>query len=171
MSPPFLQFPDPRLRQPVKPVEKVDEAVRGEWQVMLAAMYAMPGVGLAGPQIGIMKRIAVLDCSDGHDTPVRLANPKILARSETLRAHEEGSPNVPGQFAKVMRAKAVTVKYLDDTGEEVTRVFEDLWSTSVQHQIDHLNGILFVDHLSPLKRRMILARHKKRLDRKAEKRV
>lgn len=161
MRKPFLMWPDKCLRSVAAPVDGIDDRIRGIWDDMLGSMYGMPGVGLAAPQIGVMERLAVLDCSDGHNEPIRLANPEILHSSARLNIHEEGSPNVPGHFAKVSRPRAVTVRYLDETGATVEKDFVQLWATSVQHQIDHLNGVMFFDHLSPLKRKMLLAKHAK----------
>ncbi len=158
---PFLMWPDKRLRTPVPPVEAVDDGVRAVWDEMLAAMYTMPGVGLAGPQIGEMRQLAVVDCSDDRSEPVRMANPRVLHASVKMRAHEEASPNLPGLSALVERPRAVTVAYLDEMGAEVERDFVNLWATSVQHQIDHLAGKLYVDRLKPVKRRMLLAKHEK----------
>ncbi len=158
---PFLIWPDKRLRTPAAPVDRVDDRVRGVWQDMLDSMYAMPGVGLGAPQIGVMDRLAVLDCSDTADQPLRLANPEILHASSRVNIHEEGSPNVPGQFAKVSRPRAVTVRFMNEDGEKEDRDFVGLWATSVQHQIDHLNGKMFFDHLTPLKRKMLLSKHAK----------
>jgi len=164
MTRPFLMVPDKRLRTVCAPVEAVDDGVRAVWDEMLSAMYAMPGVGLAGPQIGEMRRLAVVDCVG--DAPVRMANPEVLHASVKLRAHEEGSPNMPGLFATVERPRAITVRYLDEQGEVVERDFVGLWATSVQHQIDHLNGKLFIDHLSPVKHKMLLAKHAKNMKRR-----
>ena len=164
MTRPFLMVPDKRLRRVCVPVDAVDDGVRAVWDEMLSAMYAMPGVGLAGPQIGEMRRLAVVDCVG--DAPVRMANPEVLHASVKLRAHEEGSPNIPGLFATVERPRAVTVRYLDEHGDVVERDFVGLWATSVQHQIDHLNGKLFIDHLSPVKRKMLLAKHAKNMKRR-----
>lgn len=166
MTRPFLMVPDKRLRTVCAPVDKVDDGVRAVWEEMLAAMYAMPGVGLAGPQIGEMRRLAVVDCSDGRDSPVRMANPEVLHASVKMHAHEEGSPNLPGLFAKVTRPRAITARYLDENGQQIERDFVGLWATSVQHQIDHLNGKLFIDHLSPVKRKMLLAKHAKNMKRR-----
>ncbi|HIP24758.1 MAG TPA: peptide deformylase [Rhodobacteraceae bacterium] len=166
MTRPFLMAPDKRLRTVCPPVGAVDDHVRAVWDEMLAAMYAMPGVGLAGPQIGEMLRLAVVDCSDGRNEPVRMANPEVLHASAKLREHEEGSPNIPGLFAKVQRPRAITARYLDENGTVTERDFVGLWATSVQHQIDHLNGKLFVDHLSPVKRKMLLAKHAKNMKRR-----
>ena len=158
---PFLIWPDKRLRTPARPVDGVDARVHQIWTDMLDSMYAMPGVGLGAPQIGVMERLAVLDCSTEQNAPIRLANPVVLHASAKMNIHEEGSPNVPGLFAKVSRPRAVTVGYLDEDGAEQEREFVGLWATSVQHQIDHLDGRMFFDHLSPLKRKMLLAKHAK----------
>lgn len=155
---PFLGYPDKRLRTVCTPVGAITDAQHAVWDDMLEAMYAMPGVGLAANQIGTLQRLAVVDCSAAHDAPVRMANPEILHASVKLREHEEGSPNLPGVWAKIARPRAVTVRYLDALGETIERDFVGLWATSVQHQIDHLNGKLFFDHLSATKRKMLLAK-------------
>jgi len=147
-------------------VGAIDDTTRKIWNEMLAAMYAMPGVGLAAPQIGYMHRLAVVDCSAAHQEPVRMANPEILHASVKLREHEEASPNLPGLSAVIARPRAVTVRFLDENGELVERDFVHLWATSVQHQIDHLNGRLFIDHLKPVKRKMLIAKHLKYLKRR-----
>ena len=166
MARPFLIYPDKRLKTAAAPVEGVTNDLRALWDEMLEAMYAMPGVGLAAPQIGVLMRVAVLDCSDSRDRPVRLANPRILHASEKPREHEEASPNLPGLSAKVKRPRAVTVRFLNEDGEVEDRDFVGLWATSVQHQIDHLDGKLFIDRLSPVKRRMLIGRHLKSLRRR-----
>jgi len=166
MTRPYLMYPDKRLRTKCSPVEAIDAGVRKIWNEMLSAMYAMPGVGLAAPQIGEMRRLCVVDCADGRDAPVRMANPEILHASVKLRSHEEGSPNIPGLSAQIERPRAITARYLDEDGAMVEQDFVGLWATSVQHQIDHLNGKLFVDHLSPVKRKMLLAKHAKNMKRR-----
>jgi peptide deformylase len=154
----FIPYPDKRLRMTSTPIGSVGDAERAIWDDMLAAMYAMPGVGLAANQIGETVRLAVVDCSAAHDEPVRMANPEILHASVKLREHEEGSPNLPGVWAKIERPRAVTVRYLDAAGEVAEHDFVGLWATSAQHQIDHLNGKMFFDHLSSTKRKMLLAK-------------
>jgi peptide deformylase len=158
---PFLMWPDKRLRTPAEAVPAVNETVRMIWDDMVETMDAMPGVGLAAPQIGIMLRIAVVDASDRRGQAVRLANPEILHASAQKRTHEEGSPNLPGAWAAVERPRAVTVRFLNEASETEERDFVGLWATSVQHQIDHLNGLMYFDLLSPLKRRMLLQRSDK----------
>ncbi|MBB5515284.1 peptide deformylase [Rubricella aquisinus] len=161
MPRPFVMWPDARLRRIADPVEAVTDEVRAIWDEMLEAMYAMPGVGLAAPQLGINLRLAVVDCSAAQNAPIRLANPEILHASVKLRAHEEASPNLPGVSATIERPRAVTVRYLDETGAAVERDFVQLEATSVQHQIDHLNGQLFISHLGPVKRKMLVEKSRK----------
>lgn len=158
---PFLPYDDRRLHTPAAPVEAVTETVRMIWDDMIATMEAMPGVGLAAPQIGIMMRLAVVDASDKRGQAVRMANPEVLHASVQMRKHEEASPNLPGVSAIVERPRAVTVRFLNDQGEVEDRDFVGLWATSVQHQIDHLNGRTYVDHLSPLRRKMLVAKSQK----------
>jgi peptide deformylase len=155
---PFVHYPDKRLRTPAAPVAEVTETVRMIWDDMVETMDAMPGVGLAAPQIGIMLRLAVVDCSDRRGQAVRMANPEVLHASVQMRRHEEASPNLPGVSAVVERPRAVTVRFLNETGAVEDRDFVGLWATSVQHQIDHLNGRMFIDHMSPVRRRMLVAR-------------
>ncbi|WP_313137502.1 peptide deformylase [Paracoccus jeotgali] len=157
----FLPYSDRRLHQPAEPVEAVTETVRMIWDDMIDTMEAMPGVGLAAPQIGIMLRLAVVDASDKRGQAVRMANPEILHESVKLRDHDEASPNLPGVSARISRPRAVTVRFLNDRGEVEDRDFVGLWATSVQHQIDHLNGRVYVDHLSPLRRKMLVAKSAK----------
>ncbi|MEM7057887.1 MAG: peptide deformylase [Pseudomonadota bacterium] len=158
---PFVPYPHPCLEGVADPVSSVTSETLAIWDEMLGAMYAMPGVGLAAPQLGIGLRLAVLDCSDTQDQAVRLANPELIALAEEMRIGQEGSPNLPGLWEQVTRPAWAEVRYLDETGADVTRRFDDLWSASVQHQIDHLNGKLFFDHLSPLKRKRLLEKHRK----------
>ena len=153
---PILRWPDRRLRSPAAPVEEVTDAVRGIWQDMIDTMEAMPGVGLAAPQIGVMLRLAVVDASEERGQAIRMANPEILHASAQPRDHEEASPCLPGVSAKITRPRAVTVRFLNERGEVEERDLVHLWSTSVQHQIDHLNGRMYFDNLSGLKRQMLL---------------
>ncbi len=128
---------------------------------MIDTMEAMPGVGLAGNQIGVMQALAVVDGSPERGQAVRMANPELIAVSDDLRSHEEASPNLPGVSAKLKRPRVVTVRYLGEHGKIVEREFEGLWSTSVQHQIDHLAGKMFFDRLSKVKRDMLLRKAQK----------
>ncbi|MFN0116192.1 MAG: peptide deformylase [Paracoccaceae bacterium] len=158
---PFLMWPDKRLRIPAEPVAAITETVRMIWDDMVETMEAMPGLGLAAPQIGIMLRLAVVDASDKRGQAVRMANPEVLHASAQMRVHDEGSPNLPGVSASVERPRAVTVRFLNEAGEVEDRDFVGLWATSVQHQIDHLEGRMYFDRMSKLKRDMLLRRAQK----------
>lgn len=158
---PFLPYSDRRLHKPADPVTEISETVRMIWDDMVQTMDAMPGVGLAAPQIGIMLQLAVVDASDKRGQAVRMANPQVLHASVQIRKHEEASPNLPGVSAHVDRPRAVTVRFLNEAGEMEERDFVGLWATSVQHQIDHLAGKMYVDHLSPLRRKMLVAKSAK----------
>ncbi|MCF3973000.1 peptide deformylase [Paracoccus salsus] len=157
----FLPYADRRLHVAAEPVEAVTETVRMVWDDMVDTMEAMPGVGLAAPQIGIMLRLAVVDASERRGQAVRMANPSVLHASMQMRRHDEASPNLPGVSATVSRPRAVTVRFLNETGQIEDRDFVGLWATSVQHQIDHLDGRLYVDHLTPLRRRMLVRKSAK----------
>ncbi|MGB5869463.1 MAG: peptide deformylase [Albidovulum sp.] len=154
----FIPYPDKRLRSAAAPVAAVTETIQMIWDDMVETMDAMPGYGLAAPQIGIMLRLAVVDCSDKRGQAVRMANPEVLHASIQRRKHEEASPNLPGVSALIERPRAVTVRFLNEVGEVEERDFVSLWATSVQHQIDHLNGKMFIDHLSPLRKKMLVAK-------------
>lgn len=158
---PFIPWPDQRLRSVCEPVETVDDAVRAIWDDMLDSMYAMPGVGLAACQIGVMQRLAVVDASEAGNKPLRMANPEIIDASVKLREYTEASPNLPGVSAKIARPRGVTVTYLDENGVKQRKDLVGLWATSVQHQIDHLNGKMFFDNLSAVKRKMLVAKARK----------
>ena len=158
---PCLQWPDKRLYTPAAPVEAITDEVRAIWQDMVDTMEAMPGYGLGAPQIGVMLRLAVVDCSTERGQAVLMANPEVLHASVQPREHEEASPNLPGVSAVIRRPRAVTVRFLNAAGEIEERDFVNLWATSVQHQIDHLNGKMYFDHLGPVKRKMLLAKAEK----------
>ncbi|MEQ3624527.1 MAG: peptide deformylase [Celeribacter sp.] len=158
---PFVPFPDKRLRTPAAPVEAITDDIRAIWQDMIETMDAMPGVGLAAPQIGVMLRLAVVDASDARGQAVRMANPEILHASGQMRMHEEASPNLPGVWAPIERPRAVTVRFLNADGAVEERDFVHLWATSVQHQIDHLNGRMYFDRLGRVKREMLLKKARK----------
>lgn len=157
----FIPYADPRLHRATTPVAEITETVRMIWDDMIETMDAMPGVGLAAPQIGIMMALAVVDASSERGEAVRMANPQVLHASFKLREYEEASPNLPGVSAPVTRPRAVTVQFLNETGQIEERDFVGLWATSVQHQIDHLAGRVYVDHLTPLRRKMLIARSAK----------
>lgn len=158
---PFIPYADRRLHTPAQAVAEITDEIRAIWDDMIATMEAMPGVGLAAPQIGVMLRLAVVDASDQRGQAVRMANPQVLHASVKMRPHEEASPNLPGVSAVVERPRAVTVRFLNAEGAVEERDFVGLWATSVQHQIDHLDGKVYVDRLSPLKRRMLVAKSAK----------
>jgi len=159
---PFVPWPDKRLRTAAAPVDEITDAIRAIWADMIDTMEAMPGVGLAAPQIGVMLRLAVVDASETRGQAIVMANPEVLHASGQMRAHEEASPNLPGVWASISRPRAVTVRFLNRDGQMEDRDFVHLWATSVQHQIDHLNGKMYFDHLSKLKRDMLIKRATRR---------
>lgn len=156
-----ILWPDKRLRTRADLVEEITDEIRALWDDMIDTMEAMPGVGLAAPQIGVMLRLAVVDGSSTRGKAVRLANPEILHASVEMRSHEEASPNLPGVSARLERPRAVTVRFLDHRGIVERRDFVGIEATSVQHQIDHLNGKMYFDNLSKVKRDMLLRRARK----------
>jgi peptide deformylase len=158
---PLLPWPHPMLRTPAADVAAITDEVRAIWRDMVEAMDAMPGYGLAAVQIGVPLRLAVVDCSDTRGQAVLMANPEVLHASVQLREHDEASPNLPGVSAVIARPRAVTVRFLNADGQVEERDFVGLWATSVQHQIDHLAGKMYFDRLSPLKRKMLLAKAEK----------
>ena len=154
----IIWAPDPVLKAKCHPVEAVDGEVRRLMENMLETMYGAPGVGLAAPQVGVTRRVIVVDCarSDGDPNPLRMANPEILATSEIEATNEEGCLSLPGHYADVTRPAEARVRYLDENNEQQQIDIDGLLAICVQHEIDHLNGILFIDHLSALKRNMIV---------------
>ncbi|PVH28488.1 peptide deformylase [Pararhodobacter oceanensis] len=156
-----IPWPDKRLRTAAAEVDAITDEVRVVWDDMIDTMEAMPGVGMGAPQIGVMLRLAVVDASTARGQVVRMANPEVLHASVQPRSHEEASPNLPGVHAEISRPRAVTVRFMNEAGEVEERDFVGLWATSVQHQIDHLNGVMYFDHLSKTKRDMLLRRAKK----------
>jgi peptide deformylase len=158
---PILLWPDKRLRSPAAPVATITDEIRAIWTDMVDTMDAMPGVGLAGPQIGLMLRLAVVDVTNNRSRRILLANPQITAVSEEMRAHEEGSPCLPGVSARLERPRVVRVRFLNSDGVNMERDFSDLESTSVQHQIDHLEGRMYFDRLGRIKRDILLRRSRK----------
>ncbi|NIZ15606.1 peptide deformylase [Phaeobacter sp. HF9A] len=158
---PCLPWPDKRLRTKAQDVTEVTEDIRAIWNDMIDTMEAMPGVGLAATQIGVMLRLAVVDGSTERGRAVRLANPEILHASIELREHEEASPNLPGVSARIKRPRAVTVRFINEEGVVDRRDFVGIEATSVQHQIDHLNGKMYFDHLSRVKRDMLIKKAQK----------
>jgi len=161
---PILIHPDPRLKKVCDPVSGVDREVRALMDDMLQTMYDAPGIGLAAPQIGVMSRVLVMDCAKGEDEepePICMANPEITWASEEKREHEEGCLSIPDVFANVTRPAAVKVRFLDVDGAAQERAFDGIRATCVQHEIDHLNGRLFIDYLSSMRRQMITAKMRK----------
>ena len=156
-----LPWPNACLKTPAAEVTAITDEVRAIWADMVDTMEAMPGYGLAAVQIGIPLRLAVVDCSETRGQAVLMANPEVLHASVQLREHEEASPNLPGVSAVISRPRAVTVRFLNAAGEMEERDFVHLWATSAQHQIDHLAGKMYFDHLSPLKRKMLIAKAQK----------
>jgi peptide deformylase len=161
---PILIHPDPRLKTVAEAVSEVNgEAVRLA-DDMLETMYNAPGIGLAAPQIGVLQRLLVMDCvkEEGADPrPTVMFNPEIVASSDALNIYEEGCLSIPEQYAEVERPAEVTVRWIGRDGEEHQQDFDGLWATCVQHEIDHLNGRLFIDYLKPLKRQMITRKMQK----------
>ena len=160
----ILIHPDPRLKKMCTPVEAVDDAVRRLAEDMFETMYDAPGVGLAAPQVGINSRLLVMDCSDRETEelrPLALINPQITWVSEDEVIYEEGCLSIPEVFEDVWRPKSVTVSWTDLDGNPAEETFEGLWATCVQHEVDHLNGRLFIDYLSAVKRTMITSKMKK----------
>ena len=158
---PILRWPDKRLRTPAAPVGEITDEIRGIWADMVDTMDAMPGVGLAAPQIGVMLCLAVVDVTRDRSRRILLANPEIVEASTELRAHEEGSPCLPGVSARLERPRRVSVRFLNADGVVMRRDFEDLEATSVQHQIDHLAGRMYFENLGRVKRDMLLRKAKK----------
>ncbi|MBY0432016.1 MAG: peptide deformylase [Rhodospirillales bacterium] len=160
---PILTAPDPRLKQRCKPVEKVDDHIRKLMDDMLETMYAAPGIGLAAPQVGVSLNLLVIDISKEPEPPqpLLMCNPEIVWSSTDLRVYEEGCLSVPEQYADVTRPAKVRVRYIDHQNEIRELDADGLLATVVQHEMDHLKGILFVDHLSALKRNMLIKKAQK----------
>ena len=155
---PIITAPDPRLKIKAKPVKKVDGEIRRLMDDMLETMYAAPGIGLAAPQVGVAKRVLVVDIARENEAPqpLRIANPEILWHSEELATYNEGCLSLPEHYADVSRPARIKLRYLDHENEIREVELEGLLATCVQHEMDHLEGVLFVDHISPLKRNIIL---------------
>ncbi|GGD17163.1 peptide deformylase [Aquisalinus flavus] len=160
---PILTAPDPRLREVSKPVERVDDALRALMDDMLETMYDAPGIGLAAIQVGVPKRVIVMDLAgeDEAPQPRYFVNPEILNPSEDTKPYEEGCLSVPDYYDEVERPAQCTVKYLDYDGNEQILEAEGLLAVCIQHEMDHLEGVLFIDHLSRLKRERILKKLRK----------
>lgn len=156
----IITVPSPVLKQVAQPVARVDAAIQAQMDKMLQTMYDAPGIGLAANQVGLLNRVLVMDLSSREDeekpAPVFMANPQILWKSEEISVLKEGCLSIPQQYAEIERPAKVRVSYLDYNGKEAELEAEGLLSHCVQHEIDHLNGVLFIDYLSSLKRNMIL---------------
>ena len=159
----ILTLPDSVLRKQAKPVERVDDALRKLMEDMLATMYDAPGIGLAAPQIGVSRRLIVMDPAkeEAPRTPVIMVNPEIIQRSDEMRLHEEGCLSIPDFTAEIERPATTRVSFIDPRGERQEMALQGIWSTLVQHEIDHLNGVLFIDYLSRLKRDMVVRKFTK----------
>jgi len=155
---PCLPWPHQILRSVAADVAEITPDIRTIWADMVDTMEAMPGYGLAAVQIGVPLRLAVVDCSTRRGQAVLMANPVVLHASIHLRPQEEASPNLPGVSATIQRPRAVTVQFLNAQGVLEEREFVELWATSAQHQIDHLAGKMYFDHLSAVKRSMLIAK-------------
>ena len=158
MKRPILLHPDPRLKKLCTPVTDMTDDLRSLGDDMLATMYDAPGIGLAAPQVGVLERLIVLDCvkAEGEaPRPLIMFNPEIIASSEETNVYEEGCLSIPEHFADVTRPAEVQVRWIDRDGKEHTEEMGGLWATCVQHEIDHLDGKLFIDYLKPLRRQMI----------------
>ncbi|TKT74992.1 peptide deformylase [Aquamicrobium sp. LC103] len=170
---PLIILPDPLLRLVSKPVERVDDDLRGFADDMLETMYDAPGIGLAAIQVGEPLRMLVIDLSkeDEPNAPHVFINPEIVATGDGISVYEEGCLSIPDYYAEVERPDTVTVKYLDRDGKERVMEAEGLMATCLQHEIDHLNGVLFIDHISKLKRDMVVRKFKKLARDKAPSRM
>ena len=171
----ILTEPDPVLRQKSQPVDKVDDSVKKLMDDMVETMYDAPGIGLAAIQVGVAKRVIVMDVSRDRDkdkepkkNPMYFVNPEIIWKSEEKFTYEEGCLSVPSQFAEIDRSKQCHVKYLDYNGHSQELKAEGLLATCIQHEIDHLEGILFIDYLSKLKKDIIIKKLSKQKKENAE---
>ncbi len=160
---PILILPDPRLRKVADPVASIDDAIRALSADMLETMYDAPGIGLAATQIGVMKRVFVMDCTSPDDPPqpMTIINPEILWRSEDPETSEEGCLSIPEIYEEVTRPERVRMRWLGLDGAMHEEEFGERWAVCIQHELDHLDGKLFIDYLGPVKRRMIVAKMKK----------
>ena len=156
----IIYVPDPVLKQTAHPVDQINDDIRAQMDGMLQAMYDAPGIGLAANQVGLLNRVLVMDLSNRDDgeeaAPICMANPEIIHASEQKSVMQEGCLSIPGQLGDVERPAKVVVKYWDYDGKEAELEAEGLLSHCVQHEIDHLNGVLFIDYLSSLKRNMMI---------------
>ena len=155
---PILIHPDPRLKKVTDPVARITPEIEALAADMLATMYDAPGIGLAAPQVGVLSRIFVMDAQrdpQAEPQPMVLINPEITWESDEQNVYEEGCLSIPDQYAEVTRPAAVRVSWLGLDGKAHEQDFDGLWATCAQHEIDHLDGVLFIDHISAMRRQMI----------------
>jgi len=160
----ILIHPDPRLKKVCDPVSDITPELQRLADDMLETMYDAPGIGLAAPQVGVMQRLIVMDCikeEGAAPEPMVLINPAVTWSSDDVNVYEEGCLSIPEQFGEVERPAEVRVSWLDRDGKAQEREFDGLWATCVQHEIDHLNGKLFIDYLKPMRRQMITRKMQK----------
>ena len=160
----LVYHPDPRLKKLCAPISDITNDCCQLADDMLETMYAAPGIGLAAPQIGVLSRIIVMDCEKNDDAdpnPIIMFNPEIVAHSEETNVYEEGCLSIPEHYAEVTRPKEVEVAWIDRNGAIQKRGFDGLWATCVQHEIDHLNGKLFIDYIGVMKRQLITRKMQK----------
>ncbi len=164
MKRPILIHPDPRLKKVCTAVSDITGDLKKLADDMLETMYDAPGIGLAAPQVGVLERLIVLDCvkeEGAAPRPTVMFNPEVTASSEETNVYEEGCLSIPEQYAEVTRPAEVEVTWVDQHGNQQRAGFDGLWATCVQHEIDHLNGKLFIDYLKPLRRQMITRKMQK----------
>lgn len=155
---PILIHPDPRLKKSCAEIPDLSDDLRALAHDMLETMYDAPGIGLAAPQIGVLSRLIVMDCvreGEGDPRPMVMFNPRIVAASDETNTYEEGCLSIPEQYGEVIRPKIVDAEWIDENGNLQSETFDGLWATCIQHEIDHLDGKLFIDYLKPLRRQMI----------------
>ena len=160
----ILLHPDPRLKKAAAPVADLSDGLRRLADDMVETMYGAPGIGLAAPQVGVLERLIVLDCTPDDSAECGLLvmfNPQIMAQSDETSSYEEGCLSIPDHYGQVTRPAEVTVTWLDRDGTQQQQDFSRLWSTCVQHEIDHLNGKLFIDYLGIMKRQLITRKMQK----------
>lgn len=161
---PILIHPDPRLKKVCPPVAQISDDIRRLADDMLATMYDAPGVGLAAPQVGVLARVFVMDCvkeEGAAPRPLVLVNPEVVWASDEINVYEEGCLSIPEEYAEVKRPARVRMRWTDLSGAVQEEEFAGLWATCAQHELDHLNGKLFIDYLGPIKRQLITRRMEK----------
>jgi peptide deformylase len=162
---PIVIAPDPRLKTPSQPVMEITPEIHRLMDDMLDTMYAAKGIGLSAVQVGVLKRIIVVDVEqreeEGTRHPIKMINPEIIGETEELNLYNEGCLSFPGQYSEVERPEAIRVRYLDEHGQQQVIEADGLLATCIQHEIDHMNGVVFVDHLSRVKRDVILRKVQK----------